>query len=130
MSRVYAVQLAINVFFHKNNTLAKYQQGDVIVARPNGFQWGTRELSNPAWRIIQDDSITPLVLSIMCESAKTPELGFIKRSSHLDLTSSMIGYDFRRYLMDNRRNYPIYLAPFPLRLILASKLTFEQRMAA
>ena len=123
------MQLLVNVFQHQNNNLAKYQQGDVIASRPNDHPWGWRELRNPAWRVIQDDSMTELVASILNESLET-ESGFIKRISGFNLYSNLIDYDMRRYLMDNSRRRPIYRCEFPTRLLIAPKIPFIDRVAA
>lgn len=123
------MQILVNVLLHKNNTLHKYQPGDIITCCPNDQPWGWRELTNPAWRIIQDNTMNDFVASIMKDYVKTDNM-FIKRLSHLDLSSSMIDYDFRRFLMDDKRRRPIYLAPFPMRLLLQSKLQLDHRIAA
>lgn len=105
------------------------KRGDIVHIYNPGEQLGRRELSRPHWRILIDNRMTETVAQVLGETATVNGV-LIPRACKLDLDSDMIDYDFRRYLMDDTRNRPFYMSPFPLRLLIRQKFARSIQVAA
>ncbi|MEK9721994.1 MAG: hypothetical protein VW405_00740 [Rhodospirillaceae bacterium] len=40
-------------FSTRRELVERYMRGDVVIAKPDGWPWSQRELTNPDWRILR-----------------------------------------------------------------------------
>ena len=106
------------------------KRGDVVHIYNAGEQLGRKELTLPFWRVLIDNSMTDTVAQVLCEVGHLENNITIPRMAKLDLESDFIGYDFRRYLMDDKRTRPFFICPFPLRLLIQQKFNRQIQVAA
>lgn len=106
--------------------------GDMVVAVPDEHPWGTSDLNNPYWRIIDAPNLTE-------SAAKTFLVGEIEdvpqrpnpllqaREFMFDLNHPSIDGEFRAYLEDSDRVIPQYKLDWPLDKIMALKVKRPSR---
>lgn len=102
------------------------KRGDVIVAQPDGWLWGSEELRNPDWRILKWPSISvadaqPL-LSEEIPDAPWPIPGqkdpmLQRRGFYLDVDSVVIPNALRNYINDASRTEPFFVINNEITLI-------------
>jgi hypothetical protein len=78
----------INPDFYLNTKCTK--RGDVIVVRPDGWAWGSEELTNPQWTILRLPNVPLTEAEALLGPEKNadpshPSHTLQRRTSHLDL---------------------------------------------
>ena len=89
-----------------------YKRGDAIHIAPDGWPWGSIELTNPGWRIVA----LPNVTESQAESFLTPEPAvdpqnpsrmLQRRAFKLDISNVTIPLAIRTWFQDDDRVQPI-----------------------
>lgn len=99
----------INSDFYLNTKCTK--RGDVIVARPDGWNWGKDELSLPFWRIVK----IPAMDLATAESFLAPEVDADPKQPSKTLQRRVVKFDldnvnlpdaFKQCIADDKRAVP------------------------
>jgi len=102
----------------KNAQLTK--RGDVIAIRPDGWNWGTQELSNPEWRIIHAPDLAQQDEDQLLESDPPAAVAGRKRTYQLNLDHPGIPPAVQTVLADNKRQNKLAKIP-NIRSLINSK---------
>jgi len=105
----------VNPDFYLNLGCSK--RGDVIVVKPDGWAWGSDELSNPQWRILQVPNLTleeaeALAAPEVLQAGNSKET-LQKRGFKLDLDSPALQSrpGFQTFLTDHARTTRVFTFP-------------------
>lgn len=105
----------VNPDFYQNCKCTK--RGDVIVIRPNGWTWGTQELTDPNYRIVKLPNISEAFLSpFLAQEPETdpqhPSRTLQRRWYRFDLASGLLPQPFINYLNDAERKSAFFSSNF------------------
>lgn len=105
------VQDKINEDFYKNCKCSK--RGDVIVAMPDGWNWGKDELTLPFYRIFKVPGLPLTEARALCSpeldvDPKHPSLTLQRRAFRLDIDNLIIPAQLKTYLLDGARANPSF----------------------
>ena len=89
-----------------------YKRGDAIHIAPDGWQWGSIELTNPGWRIVALPNITEAqAASFMAKEVdvdpQNPSKMLQRRAFKLDLSNVTIPAAIKTWFQDDDRTLPI-----------------------
>lgn len=112
---------------YQNAKLTK--RGDVIAVQADDWQWGTKELTEPFWRIVKHTGVS--VSEAEAFLAPEPEVDpqnpsrtLQRRAFKLNIDAAVIPAMIRDWLNDNTRAVPVFdvTALIPLNAFRALKL--------
>tara|TARA_R110000782_G_scaffold33659_14_gene81006 strand:- start:1057 stop:1767 length:711 start_codon:yes stop_codon:yes gene_type:complete len=87
-------------------------RGDVISAKPDGWDWTDRELSAPQWRILKMPTLLQAEADALLSSELDPTgskaFRWTKRRRGLYFNKQALPYKFLRYLRDSTRQLSSY----------------------
>ena len=105
-----------------NKQLTK--RGDVIAIMPDGHNWGTKELSNPDWRIVRMPSLTRLEAESLLEGEDPEKVAFpAKRKNKLNVDDALLTKEVKDHISDDTRRTRIIEADDLKSRIEAKELT-------
>lgn len=79
------------------------KRGDVIAIRPDGHRWGTKELSNPEWRIIHIPSLTERQAQELLEEEPVDQKNRQKRVRKIDIDDLSLSKRSKDFISDDTR---------------------------
>ena len=111
----------VNKDFYLNCKCTK--RGDVISVCPDGWSWGSAELTSPEYRILvfpnlTVDDVSPLTVPEKDIDPKNPSKTLQKRAFKLDLDSPLIPKEMVNALNDNTRKNPLIKLSVPFNVLL------------